>query len=266
MTTANMSDPWLTGPPYERFMGRWSRVIARRFIEWLSPLPELRWLDFGCGTGALSETILLMAKPVSVLGLDPSPAFIAFARERLADTRISLQVGSARDLPIDTHSFDIAVSGLVLNFIPEPGIALQTICRGLRPGGMSALYVWDYGGKMEMLRYFWDSAAALDPQARVLDEGNRFPQCQPDELKKICVEAGLHDIEIGALEAPMPFTDFDDYWSPFLGGQGPAPGYVAGLGIPERKNLETRLRTELPFQKDGSLHLVARAWAVRARA
>jgi hypothetical protein len=131
---------------------------------------------------------------------------------------------------------------------------------------MIALYVWDYGGKMEMLRHFWDSAVALDPRAHAVDEGVRFPICQPDALKHACEEAGLHRIEVSGIEAVMTFSDFADYWSPFLGGQGPAPGYVAGLDVTGRTALEEHLRTTLPFREDGSLSLVARAWAVRATA
>lgn len=262
---ANMPDPWAAGQPYEHFMGRWSRLMAHAFIQWLSPPPALHWLDLGCGTGALSETILAHASPTSVLAIDPSEALVAFAQRRLADPRITFQVGEALNLPVDPHSIQIAVSGLVLNFIPAPVVALQAMRRALHPDGMIALYVWDYAGKMEMLRYFWDNAVALDPGARVLDEGVRFPVCQPDALSQVCAEAGLHHIDVSGIEVSMTFVDFADYWSPFLGGQGPAPGYMAGLGVTSRTALEERLRTTLPFREDGSLNLVARAWAVRAR-
>ena len=245
-------------------MGRWSRLIARAFIHWLSPPPARRWLDLGCGTGALSEAILAYGSPASVIAVDPSEAFIAFAQHRLVDSRIAFHVGDIFRLSADAHSVDIAVSGLVLNFIPEPVAALQAMSRALQPGGMIALYVWDYGGKMEMLRNFWDSVVALDPRARALDEGIRFPICQPVALTQICAEAGLKRIEVEELEIITTFTDFADYWSPFLGGQGPAPGYVAGLGEAGRAALEKHLRANLPFQQDGSLNLVARAWAIRA--
>jgi hypothetical protein len=159
----------------------------------------------------------------------------------------------------------VAVSGLALNFIPEPVTALRAMRDALQPDGMIALYVWDYGDKMEMLRYFWDSAVALDPHAHALDEGVRFPICQPDALSQLCAEAGLSHIEVRGLEATMPFTDFADYWSPFLSGQGPAPGYVAGLRATSRTVLEEHLRATLPIRADGSFSLTARAWAVRAR-
>ena len=245
-------------------MGRWSRLLARAFIDWLSPPPAARWLDLGCGTGALSATILAHCTPASVLALDPSEAFIAFAQRQIADPRITFRVGDALHLPAEAHSIDLAVSGLALNFIPEPAGALRATRQALQPGGSIGLYVWDYSGRMEMLRYFWDSVVALDPQARGLDEGVRFPVCRPDPLRQVCAEAGLSRIDVEALDAMMTFTDFADYWSPFLGGQGPAPGYVAGLEASNRLALEEHLRTRLPFGEDGSIRLVARAWAVRA--
>lgn len=265
VTEMSTSDPWLAGQPYDDFMGRWSRLIAHDFIQWLSPPPALRWLDLGCGTGALSETILTYAAPTAVLAVDPSAAFIAFAQRKITDPRLTFWIGNALQLPPEAQGMQVVVSGLALNFIPEPVTALRALRQLLQPEGMMALYVWDYGGKMEMLRYFWDSVVALDPSARALDEGVRFPICQPDALTQLCGEVGLHHIEVTGLEATMTFTDFADYWSPFLSGQGPAPGYVAGLGTAERTALEEHLRATLPIGADGSLNLAARAWAVRAR-
>lgn len=259
-----MPDPWKAGLPYERFMGRWSRLIALSFIQWLSPPPALCWLDLGCGTGVLSEAILANASPASVLAVDPSEAFIAYAERRMADSRITFWVGDALHLPADPRTRDIAVSGLVLNFIAEPATALRAIRRTLGPGGTIAAYVWDYGGKMEMLRYFWDSVVALDPRARGMDEGARFPICQPDALAQVCVDAELQHIEVTGLEIEMAFSDFSDYWTPFLGGQGPAPGYLAGQDADRRAALEKRLLAALPISQDGSLRLAARAWAVKA--
>jgi len=259
-----MPDPWEAGPPYERFMGRWSRLIAISFIKWLSPPPALHWLDLGCGTGSLSEAILANASPASVVAIDPSEKFIAFAERRLTDSRINFWVGDALHLPVGPHTSDIAVSGLVLNFIAEPATALRAVSRTLRPGGTIGAYVWDYAGKMEMLRYFWDSVVALDPRARDMDEGVRFHICQPDELAKVFTDAGLQHIEVTGLEIEMAFTDFSEYWMPFLGGQGPAPGYIAGLDTDRRAALEKRLLAALPISQDGSLRLAARAWAIKA--
>ncbi len=257
-------DSWATGPSYEYFMGRWSRLIAGVFLKWLTPLPGLNWLELGCGTGALSEAVLAHGSPASVLAIDPSAEYIAFARLKIPDSRITFQVGDAVTLPLLPHAMDMAVSGLALNFIPEPVPALQAVGCAIKSGGTLAFYVWDYGGRMDMLRYFWDSVTALDPDARSLDEGIRFPICRPDALTHLCVESGLNNIEVNGIETAMTFPDFNDYWSPFLGDQGPAPGYVARLEASGRKALENHLRATLPFREDGSLSLVARAWAVRA--
>jgi hypothetical protein len=137
--------------------------------------------------------------------------------------------------------------------------------RVARPGGEVALYVWDYAGKMELMRYFWDAATALDPRAAEMDEGKRFPICQPEALQRLLRVVGLIDLETRAIDVPTVFWDFDDYWSPFLGGQGPAPGYCMSLPDDTRTSLRERLRGCLPAHPDGSIHLVARAWAVRGR-
>jgi SAM-dependent methyltransferase len=264
MTKSNEMDNWAAGPSYEYFMGRWSRLIARGFLEWIAPRPGLNWLEIGCGTGALSEMILTHAAPASLIAIDPSMEFIGFARNTLPDTRVIFQVGNALDLPAFPHPIDVIVSGLAMNFIGNPILALRALRDALQPDGILAFYVWDYAGKMEMLRYFWDSVVALDPGARSLDEGVRFPLCQPDALRHLSEEAGLNHIAVTAIETSMVFFDFKDYWAPFLGGAGPAAGYVARLDAPSRSALEEHLRQRLPIQEDGSLTLAARAWAVLA--
>jgi SAM-dependent methyltransferase len=157
----------------------------------------------------------------------------------------------------------VAVSGLVLNFIPQPDRAVTEMTRVTRSGGVVAAYVWDYAGRMQLIRHFFDAAMALDPNAAELDEGRRFPICQPDALSRLFESAGLHNVEVRPIEVSTVFRDFDDYWSPFLGGQGPAPGYVMSLSDERRAALRERIRAGLPFARDGSIPLVARAWSVR---
>ena len=131
------------------------------------------------------------------------------------------------------------------------------------PEGIVAAYVWDYAGKMQLMRHFWNAAAALDPAAYDLDEGRRFPICHPEPLRELFQGAGLHQVEVRPIDIATDFQDFDDYWSPFLGGQGPAPGYAQSLSDERRAALRERIRAGLPFALDGSIPLVARAWAVR---
>ena len=155
------------------------------------------------------------------------------------------------------------VSGLMLNFVPHPDIAITEMVRVVRPGGVVAAYVWDYREGMQLIRRFWDVAATLDSDAVELDEGRRFPMCEPSALRALFERAGLLDVETFAIEVPTRFRDFDDYWTPFLGRQGPAPGYVGRLDERQRYALRSRLQSTLPTNADGSIELTARAWAVR---
>jgi SAM-dependent methyltransferase len=261
-----MAETWEYGDAYERYMGRWSRLAAAQFVAWLDAPPDGRWLDVGCGSGALIESTLNLASPRGVLGIDPSPGFTNYARSRLGDGRASFAVGEARQIGAATGTFDCTVSGLVLNFVPTPEKALQEMARVTRKGGTVAVYVWDYGGRMDLLRYFFDAAVALDPSARELDEARRFSVCQPDALRSLFADAGLGDLEIREIAVSMTFHDFDDFWSPFLGGQGPAPAYVMSLLEEAREMLRQELRGRLPIGADGSIPLLARAWAVRGTA
>jgi SAM-dependent methyltransferase len=260
MTSA---DVWASGAAYEPYVGRWSRRIAPEFVRWLAPARGLEWLDVGCGTGALSQTVLDVAEPSRLFAIDPSEAFVAFARGNVDDARARFDVGDARELRYDAARFDVAVSGLVINFVPEPARALAEMTRVVRAGGVVAAYVWDYAGKMQLMRHFWNAACALDPSACARDEGRRFPLCSPPALHELFRSAGLRNVTVRAIDVDTDFRDFDDYWTPFLGGQGPAPTYVRQLDDTARAALRERLRASLPTAIDGSIPLVARAWAVR---
>jgi len=256
-------DVWAIGESYEPYVGRWSRLVAQEFIHWLGVAEDKHWLDVGCGTGALSQTILDLANPQKVKGIDRSEGFAEFARQKINHSKAEFEVGEAQSLPVETEMHDAAVSGLVLNFVPQPDQMIAEMRRAVRKGGVVALYVWDYAGKMQFMRHFWNAASALDPAARDLDEGRRFPICSPEALTKLFQDAGLAGIETCPIDIPTDFKDFDDYWAPFLGGQGPAPGYVMSLSEERRAQLRERIYNSLPFALDGSIPLVARAWVVR---
>lgn len=259
------ADAWVRGTAYELYMGRWSRLVAREFLDWLAMPPGSRWLDVGCGAGALTQTILEIAAPREITGIDPSEGYIASARTPVDDARVRFQVGEAQALPLETTPYDAVVAGLSLNFVPQPDVGLAQMTRLTRPGGTVAAYVWDYAGQMQMLRCFWEAAGSLDSVARGLDEGKRFPLCRPEPLAALFASAGLQAVEVRAMDVPMLFRDFDDYWSPFMGGEGPAPSYVLALQEPQRQRLQECVRARLPVSADGSISLVARAWAVRGR-
>lgn len=263
MTGRDRLETWAEGDPYETYVGRWSRAVAREFILSLRVPGRRRWLDVGCGTGALAEAILERATPSALVGVDRSEGFVANARRRVGDPRARFSRGDAQALPVESGAFDAVVSGLVVNFVPEPAKMLAEMARATCAGGTVALYVWDYGGAMEMVRRFWDAAKAIDPAAAALDEGARFPICAPAPLAALFRDAGLADVATFAIDVPTTFHDFDDYWSPFLGGQGPAPGYAVSLPEGRREALRERIRARMPVDPDGSIRLTARAWVAR---
>ena len=258
-------DGWKAGDLYEPYVGRWSRRVADAFLAWIDVPADADWADVGCGTGALSEAIFSTARPASIRGFDPSAGFLQFAQRRLSDPAVTFAIADARSLPLAPGSVDAAVAGLVINFIPDPSAGVREMSRVTRPGGTVAAYVWDYGDRMELMRRFWDAAVALDSAAEALDEGRRFPMCRPEPLQELFNGAGLHDVTTQPIDIATNFAGFDDFWSPFLGGQGPAPAYTMSLTEDQRDALRERIRSALPMRDDGSIHLVARAWAVRGR-
>jgi len=262
MNERQVSDTWERGNPYEQYVGRWSRRVAPPFLAWLAIPGGKRWADVGCGTGALSAAIVDRCSPASVTGVEPSDGFLKTAGENLAG-RVTLRQGSATALPLEANTVDVVVSGLVLNFVPDIPAAIDEMARVTGAGGTIAAYVWDYAGGMELMRHFWDVAIDLDRSASKLDEGVRFPMCQPDSLATLFVDAGLKSVEVKPIDVPTAFENFDDYWQPFLGGQGPAPSYVMSLDERARGVLRDRLRDRLPTSAKGVIALTARAWAVR---
>jgi SAM-dependent methyltransferase len=254
---------WAVGDAYHAYVGRWSSRVADAFVRWLDRPAGQRWLDVGCGTGALTRAVLALADPAHVDGVDPSEGFLADARARIADPRTTFHVGDARSLQFPDRHFHAVVSGLALNFVPSPDRAVSEFVRTAVPGGVVAAYVWDYAEGMAMMRHFWDAAASLDAAAVELDEGRRFPLCRPQPLTDLWTAAGLDQVTVEAIEIPTVFADFDDYWNPFLGGQGPAAGYLTSLPEDDRRALCDLLRSRLPTSADGSIPLTAGAWAVR---
>lgn len=263
--TARGSDRWLSGSAYESYIGRWSRLVAPGFLDWLAIPPARRWLDAGCGTGALTEAILARCAPSSVVGVDPSESFVAHVRTTLVDPRVTFEIGTAAETGLDDGDVDVVVSALVLNFVPDLSAALAEARRVLSPGGTVAGYVWDYAEGMELLRRFWDAAVAVEPEARGMDEAVRFGHVAAEPLAAAFAAAGLSAVDVRPIDVRTVFVDFDDLWTPFLGGTGVGPAFVASLGEAARDALREQLRASLEAEPDGSIRLMARAWAVRGQ-
>ncbi|MHA1565449.1 MAG: class I SAM-dependent methyltransferase [Alphaproteobacteria bacterium] len=254
-------DLWDSSKTYEQYMGRWSRQVAPLFLEWLGAPGGQIWADIGCGTGELTAQIMKNCAPARCVGFDPSEAFVATARGQSVEAEFHVGVADHIDLPKD--SVDIAVSGLVLNFIPDQTKPVSEMVRIVRPAGKVALYVWDYAGHMQIMRYFFDTARKFDSRATEYDDGINAPICRPVPLRKAFEYAGLANVETCAIDIPTPFESFDDYWAPFLGGTGSAPKYCASLDEATRIEIRDAIRTKLPTGPDGEILLAARAWAVK---
>lgn len=256
-------EAWNSGSAYEQYVGRWSRKVAQEFLRWLALPRGLAWADIGCGTGALSSTILAAYDPILVRGVDASEGFLAQARQNIRDPRAGFEIADAAALPLETGAFDAAISGLMLNFVPEPLAVVREMARVIKPGGCVAAYVWDYAGGMQMMRLFWDTAIAVDSQSAALDQAERFPLCNPGPLQALFEAGGLRSVTVRAIDIPTVFQNFDDFWSPFLGGTGPAPTYLASVSAETRERIRQALQARLMPDGEGRIALSARAWAVK---
>jgi SAM-dependent methyltransferase len=251
------------GEAYERFMGRWSRDLARQLVQFAGIRDGDTVLDVGSGTGALTAAIAAAVPSSRIVGLDRSEPYIVLARAAQPSERVQFEVADAEHLPFADACFDRALSLLTVNFVPDPAKALREMIRVTRPGGTVAAAVWDYGAGMEMLRLFWDEAVALAPEAGEKDE-RHMPLARRGELTTLWHAHSLKDVSEEALAIETRFSSFDDYWSPFLLRQGPAGAYVAALPPHHREQLRLRLqRRLLRDDADRPILLIARAWAVK---
>lgn len=255
---------WTNAEHYEPYIGRWSRLVAPRFVDWLDVPPESRWLETGCGTGALTSAIVERARPSDVLATDTSQPYLDHARRLMHDPGVDFRLESAEHVGLPDASVDVAVSALLLNVLADPAVALAESRRVSRTGGIAGAYVWDYSNPLSAMRFFWDTAILLDPVARRLHEGRRFASWSASELARRFRTTGFTDVEVADIEIETTFAGFGDYWEPMLGGQGPAPTYIASLEPGAVDTLRSAVYRQLPFEDDGSIRLRSRAFAVRA--
>jgi SAM-dependent methyltransferase len=246
----------VSGDAYDNFMGRYSRELAPAFADFGGIRTGLTVLDVGCGSGILTEELARRLGPAAVAAVDPSPLVEACAaRVPEADVRR----GAAEALPWPDASFDAALAQLVIHFLEEPATGIAEMRRVVRGGGVVAACSWDFL-EMQLLRTFWESARAVDPEA----PGETFPFGTLDALAELGRGAGLRDVETGSLEVSTRYVDFDELWGTFLLGVGPAGEYCAALALQTREKVRDEYRRRLD-DPSGSFTLTARAWAFRGQ-
>jgi ubiquinone/menaquinone biosynthesis C-methylase UbiE len=252
------------GEGYERFMGRWSRLLAHELVAFAGIRDGARVLDVGTGTGALASALVKSGPNVEVVGIDPSAGFIAYAQKD-AGPRARFEAGDAQALKFADGSFDAAMALLVLNFVPDHAKAAAEMRRVTRPGGTVSACVWDYDAGMQMLRYFWDEVIALDPAMEPKDE-RHMKLSRQGQLGELWRKAGLTNVEERPLTIDQQHASFHDYWESFLRGAGPGGAYVVSLPEAKRQELERRMRARLLKNgQDGPFTLKARAWCVKGQ-
>ena len=245
---------------YDRYMGRYSRRLAPLFADFAAVRPGMRALDVGCGPGPLTRCLAERVGAERVAASDPSQQFVEACATRVAGADV--RRARAEELPWADRTFDAVLAQLVINFVGDPPRAVGEMRRVARDRVVVAACTWDYGGEMEMLRVFWDSALALDADAPA--EGKRMRFGNPDELRGLWLDAGLADISTEALEVAERYESFDDYWEPFTAGVGPGGAYCASLPPDAQEQLREECRRRLG-DPAGAFELPARAWAVRGR-
>ncbi len=246
------------GAGYDRFMGVWSRLVGREFLDWIAPAPDLRWLDVGCGNGAFTQLIAEHCAPLTLVGIDPSDAQLAFARRHPLLQSAAFALADAMALPFPADAFDLAVMPLVISFVAEPAQGVAEMARVVAPGGTVAAYIWDMDGGGFPYQSVRDALGAIGRSTPMppSPEASRS-----DVLRDLWTTAGLRDIRLREITVERSFAGFQELWSTLLGG--PSAGQaLAAMDEGERSRFSDLLRTRLQPAGDGPIPIKARANAI----
>ena len=242
---------------YGRFMGRFSGPLADELVALVGVAPGQRALDVGCGAGALTDVLVARLGVEAVAAVDPSESFVEVVRR--AHPTMDVRRASAESLPFEDAAYDVVLAQLVVHFMTDPVRGIAEMARVTVPGGTVAASVWDHAGGQGPLAAFWSAVRSLDPAA---PDESHLPGVVEGHLAELFAQAGLTDLRATSLTVGVEHPTFDDWWTPFTLGVGPAGAYVASLDVAGREALRERCRTvvpEAPFRTD------ATAWTVLAR-
>ena len=255
------------GAAYELFLGRWTKVLAPLILDFAEFSSDGPLLDVGTGTGSMALAMAGRWPGRQIVAIDIAQPYIAYAQSKIETASIGFEVGDASSLRFDSNTFSGATAQLVLNFVPNPSAALSEMKRVIRPGGVVVAAVWDFRGGLVYQRLLWDTAAGIDPQAAIArDRLFSGALALPDGLSQLFGAAGLADVQRDSITFRMNYSNFDDYWHPLLGGQGPFGTYIATLTVEMRHKIEEAVRRAYcSGAPDGERSLTATAWAVRGR-
>jgi ubiquinone/menaquinone biosynthesis C-methylase UbiE len=250
------------GEAYERMMGRWSRAVGEKFLDWLALAPGLHLLDAGCGTGAFTELLLERCAPREVSAVDPADDQIAFAKTKPAAKRVKFQIGDAQALPFGSGEFDAATMALVITFIPDPQKAVSEMARVVKPGGTLGTYMWDFLGKrftQQPLRQ------AIEATGYAVPPAPGHANATLESLERFFRTAGLDSVETRPIDIEVSFGDFDEYWSSQTALANTVVQHIRKMTPAEVERLKAYLQEHLPRDRDGRIAYSARANAVKGR-
>ncbi|MEX2099970.1 MAG: methyltransferase domain-containing protein [Acidimicrobiia bacterium] len=243
---------------YDRFMGRYSRLLSPQLADLAGVRGGQRVLDVGCGPGALTAELVSRLGPAAVAAVDPSVSFVAAARAR--NPGVNVLQASAERLPFPDQAFDASLAQLVVHFMSDPVAGLSEMARVTRRDGVVAACVWDYAGGTSPLSVFWQAAREFDPE---VDDESQRAGAREGHLAELFEAAGLREIEQTALSVSLEHPSFEEWWEPYTGGVGPAGAYLAGLDADGQAEVREGCRTLLPI---APFVVTARAWAARGLA
>jgi len=247
---------------YESFIGRWSRAVAPHFLRWLKPRRAATWLDVGCGTGILTEALLDLCDPASVIGIDPATTQIEHASRSVADSRATFRQADAMRLPFPDRSFDYAVSALVINFLPDPLRALTEMRRVTAAGGVVGGFVWDFEKEL----------SPSGPLRRAMLAFGAEVPCVPGTahsnmaaLKGLFERAGLQMIKSRTFDVTLAYANFDDFWTAQTPSYSPTTRIIDAMSESDRRRLKRRVQDSLAVSSRGKIEYAARANSIQAK-